>query len=308
MSDNLAYMVKKFLIPAGIYISAVYGGLDFLTKPFVYWSDNPKITTTQFLNKLLVIESPIFGGYGVGYLWLLFLVILLLATIIYLVIGLRFASDYLERSRVPLSVLSSDIILEFNDDWSRCELTRKQLLRANKPNVNAYLYHLYAHAGSIDIKSIKSELDGRDFTKKVHGQSEGKVIDCIEEFKEALPFSFLVTYLPDFLVLFAFEKLGLFRGAILKRSIVSVDIGEYGSSMPKFEARTKNKVAKISLKLKFPEGNEPANGVRAYLIEEGAITSASVTVIFQAKQQIYTVRRSALNAAQTLRVLWDPRK
>lgn len=230
---------------------------------------------------------------------------MLFVSIIFILRPIRAVLKYLDHSESPLSVLRTDIVLDFNENWSNCELKRVQLLHANKPGLNAYEYNLVSHKGTIEIKSLRSILNDINVTKKIHDTRRGSVLECIEEYNRTLPFSFWATYLPDYMVYLLFN-VGLFNKTVLKRSIVTIDRDEYNGPNPSFEIHARNYVSHIEIKLQFPDGFEPSEGVLAKSIQESTISDKDVIRGYEDGKQIYEVRCSRLKPGQIVRLTWVP--
>jgi len=179
------------------FLLGVIGWIQLLTPPLqAYW----KHPSGGFGRVILELLSPSNSIYEEPYIGWLFL--LLTAALIALVVnGTRAFGEYLEVSRVGISVVETrmDLVME-TADRSRATFRRAQIFHANRGGITAYhlVHRTDEPAGKVDLASIKlaSQVGGKAITQELLKRGTEKAVDLIEVYANELPRDFFATYLP----------------------------------------------------------------------------------------------------------------
>lgn len=306
MGVKTTYLTKKFILPCAVWMLTFFGWAEFFAKPFILRGQAKDIGWSGALADLLKPIPEAFGWPLAGYFFILISALVIFVSIVFLLRPIRYALTYLETAESPISVIHSEYELTFNDDHSSVRCKRTQYLHANRPNVNAYHYKMSPYEGTIEVKEIKSQLDGNRITKDLIDNSKGKSKEFIEEFEGELPLSFFITYFPDKWVYWSHINWGWFKKTLVKRTVETIDVDEYNIGRPAFEVEARYPVSGLTITLKFPESHGPADGdIRAYFADDGALRN----IIPQSdsddsSNRVHTVDFGQLQAGQKLRIEW----
>jgi hypothetical protein len=259
----------------------------------------------KLFTELLKVDNSIYGFPASGYVFLLLTLILLLIAISLM----RGIGNYLEYSRVGISLLETEMELVMEDAARRrATLCRKQTFHANRSGVTAYhlIHRADAPGGSIDPGSIELEsfVAGKAITKELLMRGNGASRDVIEIYKKPLPTSLLATYLPNWLVALL-QNTPLFDSSLVRREGRVTYIDEYsGSECVLSITSLRYPVINTKIKINFISGTEPEkDSVRAFLIQENAVEEIDVRRSQDNGRTIFEIVARSLYR-ETLRIQW----
>lgn len=120
--------------------------------------------------------------------------------------------DFIRTEKMPLSVVSSKIVVTFNDPEGRSvDVYREQFIRARRPNVTASLMEFVADYGSVMFKERDIEARVADWAKERITLSvwrRNKSVQMVHLFDAPLPFPAYSPFIPDWVIGLAVDTWG----------------------------------------------------------------------------------------------------
>jgi hypothetical protein len=301
------YFTKRHIVPFLVWLVGIFAWAEFLAKPFVAQATKDGGNWPSAIADLFKLTPAAFGWPLSGYLFLTITLIASIASVIFVLRPLGYIIHYLEISEEPLSIVHSEYQLTFNSDRSVCNSDRIQYLHANCPDVNAYHYRMAPFYGTIQIKEIKSDINGRVITRSREDHSKGNIKEFIEVFSDPLPLSFLITYLPDRFVFWTHKNWGWFKSKIVRRVVNTIEKDEYDKGSPTFEIEARYPVSGLKITLRFPEANSPQDSdIIGYFTDEGALRHLQIYSRLNSGFREFSVEFGRLHYGQKLRISWPP--
>lgn len=292
-------------------LAILIGWAEFMFKPVRYYARIHDMSLLESIGDLAQIYSPAFDWPLGGIVWIVSSLLLLYLGAILMMRPIRAALDFIERSEAPISILESTIELKMLDaDLKSCRTSRRQLIHANKPEVDAYHYGMTTSHGSVEPSSISisSKINSKNITKEVIKRISGKSVETIEIFNSPLPTSLFATYLPDAVVRFVYSQFNIFKKQIVSRESVVTHSDEYSVATPTYQlAVQRYPASRVSIIL-----NLPANSVcktstaRAFLVMNQAVREIPVVPRDDGDGRIrLVVEQSSLRPQQALLITWE---
>lgn len=182
--------------------------------------------------------------------------------------------------RVPLTVVKTTVQYKLNSDYSRADVSREQILRANQPGVNAHFSTLRPHRGRIpranltmDAMSQKCRFSSSfDLTG-----TESSGFEIVHDFGGEMPYAWYMIFAPASEIKKRYhDMLSLIRDKLVLRTVSYTLVDEYNGSDPviSFTANTYPQL-NISVALEF-DGNIPAT-LRARIIKSNAVVEVPIS-------------------------------
>jgi hypothetical protein len=288
-----------------VLLGSAFSWIQFLWPPFqAFLNTEPQPTFWAILRELLnpfstaIYDDTIFGG------WLF----LLITAVSFVAFGSAYRSLllYVENSRAAISVLATEITLDFADvELTTSTITRDQLIHANQPEVRAYRSSLSmtSPSGEMVPNSYRaaSSVGGALITSEVLSFGDKRSQELIELFRQHLPVNIFVTYLPNWLV---YLTRGIFSRTIVYRQTQVTQLNEYNGEKPNLAlASIRYPVTNAVLKIQFPRETGPdICDVRAFLLSDNLADSIDVIPDIGDPDASFTEFRSGSCAAP--RCVW----
>lgn len=261
--------------------AAAFSWLQFLWPPVQYWADHHDKGLAPLLGELLKPTNEIYPGRIplLGYAFLAVTAVLILFAIAIM----RAVGDYLEHSRVGISVLNTTLDVEMQDAArTKCIVRREQTFHANRRGITAY--HLASRpdspAGEIDVAATtyRSHVGNRAITKELLKRGSSKNLDMIEVFTKELPTSLICTFLPNWLV-YMLHGAGLFHEIVVTRHGQIHFDNEFTGNDGVFSIQsTKFPITRVTIRISFLKGHAPPpDQIRAFLIRENVVEEVAMT-------------------------------
>ncbi|MHB9878989.1 hypothetical protein ACSMXM_04910 [Pacificimonas sp. ICDLI1SI03] len=298
----------RYALPALIAMGFVVGWGEFLFKPIIFHANQGSLTFGTVAADLLKVVPDAFGWPFAGYVFLLSTIILTYVVLVVALRPMRAAWDYIDAAEAPISVIETDIRLEFKQNRADADIVRDQYFHANVPGIMAYHHRATAFHGTTKISKLETRLNSEVITKPSPlTQKLGQQFDLIEEFLEPLPTSLLLTYLPKNWVLKLHKNTNRCRKHVLQRTCVIEERGEYGGEHPTFGI-TVNRypVSNLRVVLDFSKGECPeSKTVKAYVVEERAVRYLPVVPIrHDGRDCLYEAKCDKLSSGEVFRIQW----
>lgn len=278
-------------------VCAALAGWSTLLWPAVrFYSSRPGVTLSSTLLELLKPTNSIFpDGVFVGWIFLLVGALLAVAVPLAALQILGALLRYVSLSEVEISILETRLTLRFEDaEMRRCTVTRQQLFHANQSGHGAYHYEHTTSSetgevvgGSFDMAStLGDELLTSDFLIR---RSKTR-LEAIEMFKRPLPTSVFSTYLPDWLVLLAFQHTSLFDHVVVERVGEIQNLNEYNGDSPVFELTSvRYPASNVYITIDFPKDVAPAvSDVKCFRIKANVVSPIHPRCTPDGERRIFT--------------------
>ena len=245
--------------------------LTFFAAPLEYYEALP--TSDDRLWKLVVetakFRSAVFDGAPlVGPLF-----VLLSAALFFFAIQFSWrVLNHFTRGRAWTTALSTRLVVYFHDSrLRRASVSREQFLIANKPNVTSYqTYHKADHGRIVhEGRIVESIIAGELLTASTEVIDQGSAITIYEDYKRALPTSWLATYSPAWLVLFLLGQHVLFTNKVVRRIIHLDFVDEYNGPSARFSVGRTKGVGRIVVELDFPSDAAPRREDLRCVLDDG---------------------------------------
>lgn len=229
-----------------------------------------------------------------------------LCTIVVICIAYLLSINRIYRN-IPITVISTTADIKFHDaDGKHVSFNRTQLLRANAPNVTAYLFQISPStpAGTCPGTEIFVDTfcDNLGFVSTIdkHG-SDASGYEVIHEFGRSLPYRWYMPLIPSFLLKRDRKYMATFiRSNIVKRTQTNVYLNEFNVPNPviDFTAATYPQ-HNIEINIHFSE-RRPSN-IKVRRIQNRGVVSIPV------ENSGTTSIKASLERLQneTLRISWD---
>ena len=292
-------------------LAILIGWAEFMFKPVRYYARLHNMSLLECLGDLAQIDSPAFDWPLGGIVWIASSLLFLYLAAIFMMRPIRAALDFIERSEAPISILQSTIELKMLDhDLKNCQTSRKQLIHANKNDVDAYHYNIATSYGTVESTSlqISSRINNKNITKEVIKRITGKSVETIEIFESSLPTSIFATYLPDLAVRLAYIHLGLFKRHVVSRESVVSHSDEYSVSAPTYKlAVQRYPASKVCILLNLPAASVCKTAtVRAFLVMNQAVQEIPVVPRDDGDGRVrLVVEQQTLRPQQALLITWE---
>ena len=291
------------------FLAALVSWLQLLWPPIAKYRDHTPGGLRSILAALMQVQSPIYPEAPlIGWIFIAVTAILFLVGVSWL----RWIANYIERSRVGISMIETRMDLVMEDKARKlATVRRQQVFHANRPDVSAY--HLVCRAdhatGYVDMANISldSILAGQRITKEILKRGTPKAADLIEVYTRNLPSGLLVTFLPNWLVAML-HPTGVFDRVLVKRTGHVAYIDEYsGPESVISMSAMRYPVTNTFLNISFINGSEPCDSdMRGFLIRENAVEEIAVAKTIDTDRTVFSVCVRSLYQ-ETLRVQWKNR-
>lgn len=291
-----------FWLAAGL--AAFVSWWQFLWPPVAFYEASPsKPDGFEILGELLkpknaIYEEPLFG-------WAFLCLSIIFG--LFLIHFFRGIANYLENSRVGISMLDTSWDIEMQDAArTAAVIRRKQTFHANRRGITAYKHETSTDTptGAIDRKSItqQSTVGNRTITKELLLRGGPSSIEVIELFDRELPTSLLATYLPNWLVC-ALHGAWLFDSVVVNRTGSMTLLNEFNGPDGVYTVNsTKHPISRTIIRISFVRGHEPAK-IRGFLIRENVVEEVALTTTTTQTHTVYEAKASSLHR-EGLRVQW----
>lgn len=232
--------------------------------------------------------------------------------LVLLAIGLLYNGIVTARYRnIPITALSTSLELHFEDaDGVTVTSQRKQVIRANHPNVTAYYTEVSPSRGGIirkeEINFWLDRFDGQ-VAEEMHKYGREDVgWECIQMFARPLPYKWYLPLLPESLLLIKPQYLPRFirRLIVIRHGNVTYR-NEFNRPDPFHQFRSIRYTHKrISIELHFHEQNMPSyDDILAHRISSNGVLSEKVTRQQKEGRKYFRIEVDRL-INERLRVSW----
>lgn len=287
-------------------IATIAGWLQFLWPPVAYYlKTQPHPGGMEILGELVKPNNVIYEVPFLGWVFLALSTIIVL----FLVHWTRGVADYLQHSRVGISILDTQIDVEMQDAArTKAITTRRQTLHANRRGITAYRFGSSTDSptGRIAGPAVdqRSHVGNKLITKELLARGSPRAIDVIEVFDRELPTSLLATYLPN-LAVCALHSIGLFADVVVTRIGRVTYENEFDGPEAVYSiASTKYPISRTSIRVAFLTGHEPPAGqIRSFLIRENVVEEVDLIVSHNATHTIYEAKAGSM-MLESLRIQW----
>ncbi|WP_312599064.1 hypothetical protein [Brevundimonas sp.] len=258
------------------------------------------------VGELLKPRNTIYDEPLLGWVFLALSVVLALV----LIHCVRSVADYLQHSRVGISVLETVMEVEMQDAArDMAVIRRRQTIHANRKGITAYRFGSSTDTpGGRIVRSAlshQSTVGNKNITKELISRGSDTSLDIIEVFNRELPTSLLTTFLPNILVC-ALHKLGLFEGTVVVRQGESTFQNEFSQSQGVYSvSTTKYPISRTIIRVAFVLGHQPATDkIRGFLIRENVVEEIALSSNSTQTHFVYEARANSLHM-ESLRVQWE---
>jgi hypothetical protein len=192
--------------------------------------------------------------------------------LVIVVIGIVFNAAFTIRTRNrPLSILSTHLTLQFRNGGAEAIATRRQVLHANRPGIAAYFLKITHDAPNGALKldaAAKEELEvwlehPRNLSVNPRITKIGKLREIDMVYSSALPYSWILTLLPNWVLEWGPQRLpGWIDKYLVVQHVRYVSVREYDGDYAKFTASSpRYSHHRISIVLDFSQdlGPRPHN-------------------------------------------------
>lgn len=258
------------------------------------------------IGELLKPRNAVYDEPFLGWVFLLLSVVLGLV----LVHCFRSVADYLQNSRVGISVLETVMEVEMQDAArDMAVVRRRQTIHANRKGITAYRFGSSTDTpgGRIVRNALRhqSTVGNKNITKELISRGSETSLDIIEVFNKELPTSILTTFLPNIAVC-ALHKLGLFEGTVVVRQGESTYQNEFSENEGVYSvSSTKYPISRTIIRVSFVIGHEPPAGkIRGFLIRENVVEEIDLISSSSQTHFTYEAKANSLHM-ESLRVQWE---
>lgn len=294
-----------FWLMAGV--GAFFSWWQILWPPVSFYSrakDDPG--SFAVVAELLKPHNAIYDEPFLGWVFLVLTVVLALV----ILHCFRNVADYLEHSRVGLSVLETVVDVEMQDDARNMAIVRRQqTIHANRKGITAYRFGSSTDTpGGRIVKSAlhhQSSVGNKNITKELIFRGSDSSLDIIEVFTRELPTSLLATFLPNIAVC-ALHKLGLFENTVVVRRGESTYQNEFSEPQGLYSvSSTKYPISRTIIRVSFVIGHAPApDKIRGFLIRENVVEEVVLTSSSSQTHFTFEAKANSLHL-ESLRVQWE---
>lgn len=295
----------------GLWILAlattIVGWAEFLWPPVAEFRKTPDSPGgADVLGQLIRPNNEIYDVPFQGWLFLLVCAGLLLV----LLHWIRAVTDYLQNSRVGLSVLETVMSIEMLDiARTRAVIRRKQIFHANRRGITAYRsnHQTDAPGGRIPRAEVtqQSQVANKVVTKELIMRGSEANLEVIEAFHDELPTNLAATFLPNWLVCLLHSQ-GLFEGVVVTREGEATYHDEFSGVDGVYSvSSTKYPISRTIIRVAFMLGHEPPAGkVRGFLIRENVVEEVALRTERNLTHITYEARSNKLHM-ESLRIQWE---
>lgn len=288
-------------------VAAFFSWWQILWPPVSFYSrvkENPG--SVAVIGELLKPHNAIYDEPFLGWVFL----ILTLVLVLVLVHFFRSVADYLQHSRVGISVLETKMEVEMQDAARDMAIVRRhQTIHANRRGITAYRFGSSTDTpGGRIVKAAlrhQSSVGNKNITKELISRGSESNLDIIEVFTRELPTSVLTTFLPN-IVVCALHRIGLFEGTVVVRQGESTYQNEFNENQGVYSvSSTKYPISRTVIRVSFVLGHEPPpDKIRGFLIRENVVEEVALSSSSSQTHFTYEARANSLHM-ESLRVQWE---
>ncbi|HRJ63574.1 hypothetical protein [Brevundimonas sp. UBA2416] len=287
-------------------IATVIGWWQFLWPPIAFYrARTPSPGGADILAELIKPNNAIYGEPLLGWAFLLSTAVIGL----FIIHWSRGIADYLQNSRVGISVLETVMEVEMHDAArTQATIRRRQTFHANRRGITAYRFGAATDAkgGRILRPTMKqtSMVANQTITKELLIRGSESNLEVIEVFLKELPTSLVATFLPNWLVCML-HTAHLFDGIVVTRTGESKYENEFSGPEGVYSvSTTKYPISRTVIRVLFQQGHEPPDGnVRGFLIRENVVEEVALSRSTTPTHSVYEVKANSLHM-ESLRVQW----
>lgn len=297
---------NKLLIQSVTLVAAFFGfdGWKTLQEVGAVISAHFDISGTLF--NIHWWESSVVGVPGARF----FLAVIVVGTIVNAAFTIR------NRNR-PLTVLCTEVALQFRDGGRDVISTRKQVMHANRPGIKAYFLKVTHDAPNGRFRP--EPLMGHELTAWIENPANLKVMPHVTGFGKArdidlvysaqLPYSWVITLIPRWFLEWGPEKLPQWIGKYLVVQRVRYSsLDEYDGDYAKFTASsTRYSHQRITVELDFSHdaGPKPRHAKDIAVFRRLANALSEEAALPTDRQDVYRVNINAgLTKDESLVLTW----
>ena len=288
-------------------IAGFFSWWQILWPPVSFYSrarNDPGIAAV--VGELLKPRNTVYDEPFLGWVFLALTVVLALV----LLHSVRSVADYLQHSRVGISVLETVMEVEMQDAARDMAIIRRhQTIHANRRGITAYRFGSSTDTpGGRIVKaslSHQSTVGNQNITKELISRGSDTNLDIIEVFNRELPTSLITTFLPNIIVC-ALHKIGLFEGTVVVRRGESTFQNEFNDSQGVYSvSTTKYPISRTIIRVAFVIGHQPQpDKIRGFLIRENVVEEVALSSKSTQTHFICEARANSLHM-ESLRVQWE---
>lgn len=287
-------------------IAGLVGWVQFLWPPIAYYQKSAaKPDGADVLGELLKPTNAIYDEPLLGWAF----VALTLVLSLFVIHWSRVIADYLQHSRVGISILDTQMEIQMQDAARSMAIGRRtQTFHANRRGITAY--HFGARTDSATGRIVgaqiiqASHVGNRRITREVLSRGSETSVDAIEVFDRELPTNIFATYLPNWLVCML-HGAGLFQDTVITRTGETTYQNEFDGREGVYSvSSTKYPISRTSIRVAFVAGFEPqADNVRGFLIRENVVEEVALTTSRTQTHVIFEARAGTM-LMESLRIQW----
>lgn len=294
---------------AGWGLAAVFGmvsWVQFLWPPIAYYRKTAEPPEgASILGELLKPNNAIYDEPLLGWAFIALSVVLVL----FLIHWTRAVADYLQHSRVGISILDTQMEIEMQDAGRHMAVgRRKQTLHANRRGITAY--HFGSRTDSATGRILGGQIQQtsvvghKKITRELLSRGSETSVDVIEVFDQELPTNLFATYLPNWLVCLL-HGAGLFQDVVVTRTGEIVYQGEFDGKEGVYSvSSTKYPISRTAIRVAFVVGHEPPEDqVRGFLIRENVVEEVALTTT-RSQTHVTFEAKAGTMLMESLRIQW----
>lgn len=267
-----------------LVIASIAGVSQLLWPPIGAYVDQ---NGHSLIDIIVTLLNPVSTDiYAIPFMGWLFIISCLIIGIGVLAAA-RLFFRYLEKSKVPISVLETNVTIDVLDPAGiEVVYRRHQTFHANQKKLKAYRLTMSADAdgGSIDRETLQqnSTLDDVDITEDIILRGSDKALTVMERFDRELPTSRIATYLPNAAVLWMYRH-ELFQKTVIKRTGSVVYRNECSRRHCVMAVNASvSPITSVQMTVIFPEEAVPKN-IRCYVTHANVCDDVHLTPITSSK-------------------------
>jgi hypothetical protein len=222
----------------------------------------------------------------------------------------RRAINYLDNSRVGISVLSTTITVEMQDaERTMAIMHREQAFHANRKGITAYRMDTSTDTSTGRILrntlTQESHAGNKLLTKDLILRGNDSTLEVIERFENPLPTNWLATYLPNFIVCMLHDG-WFFDDVVVERKGAITLQNEFNCNEGVYQINsTKYPISRTKIRLAFIVGSEPPQAqVKGFIVKENVVEEVDVKMMREQTHVIYEVKAPNLHL-ESLRIQWE---
>lgn len=301
--DRLVWLAFKIIIGVGLFVS----WWQFLWPPVeAFRRTSAEIGFWDVVWQLIQPNNQIYPEPLFGWAFLL-----LSVAFAFIVIHLgRKIVAYVDNSRVGISVLSTTMTVEMQDaSRSMAVVRREQSFHANRKGITAYKADTATDTSTGRILrntlTQESHTGNRLITKDLILRGGDSNLEVIERFEEALPTSWLATYLPNNIVCMLHDG-WLFDGVVVERKGEITLQNEFDGNEGVYAINsTKYPISRTKIRVAFVAGAEPKpENVKGFIVKENVVEEVAVKIAREQTHVFFEVKAPNLHL-ESLRIQWE---